>query len=425
MGIKGLWGGGRPPLGYDFVDHRLVVNETEATVVREIYALFLESGNLTAVARECQAKNRTSKTYMPATGVLQVGVPLRAASIRKILMNPVYAGFVHAGNELHRGIHHSIVAEEMWERVAKIRASQISARIKLARREVLDGLMYDCFGRSMTMNRLCKRGKLYLHYRSNQNAWGARHAIKRLRMNSSEAEQLILTALQDLLSGREQLRSVLLESGRSAADLRAACRKGSIASRRLGALTREQLGSVFRTLIYRVEVSRERIKIITRTLEYDQLLEWNFVGYLRRRTEDGPHVLTHIIDIACAGIIRLERFVRLPITAQKSQTYRINKRLRELVSDIRHAWVMIEANRDLSPAEIAKRSNASLSHFMRLLRLNYLAPDIITSIMDGTQPRELTRKALMDANLPLDWGLQRKLFGFPEQPPMRTCESAY
>jgi hypothetical protein len=62
---------------------------------------------------------------------------------------------------------------------------------------------------------------------------------------------------------------------------------------------------------------------------------------------------------------------------------------------------------------------------MRLLRLNYLAPDIITAIMDGAQPRELTRRELLDANLPLDWALQRKMFGFEEQPPMRTTEKPY
>jgi hypothetical protein len=64
----------------------------------------------------------------------------------------------------------------------------------------------------------------------------------------------------------------------------------------------------------------------------------------------------------------------------------------------------------------------SVSHFMRLLRVSYLAPDIITAILDGAQPPELTRRGLLDANLPLDWALQRKLFGFAEQPPMRSSE---
>ena len=34
---KGLWMGGSPPLGYDPVDRKLVVNEAEAETVRSIY----------------------------------------------------------------------------------------------------------------------------------------------------------------------------------------------------------------------------------------------------------------------------------------------------------------------------------------------------------------------------------------------------
>ena len=37
-------------------------------------------------------------------------------------------------------------------------------------------------------------------------------------------------------------------------------------------------------------------------------------------------------------------------------------------------------------------------------------------IRDGTQPRTLTCRALMEAKLPMDWALQRRLLGFPDQP---------
>jgi hypothetical protein len=45
--------------------------------------------------------------------------------------------------------------------------------------------------------------------------------------------------------------------------------------------------------------------------------------------------------------------------------------------------------------------------------LNYLSPDIVTAILDGTQPASLTHDVLFRADLPLDWSVQRKLFGFP------------
>jgi len=52
-------------------------------------------------------------------------------------------------------------------------------------------------------------------------------------------------------------------------------------------------------------------------------------------------------------------------------------------------------------------------HLQQLTRLSYLAPDIISAIVDGTQPVDLTgRKILRIGNVPLCWKAQRKLFGF-------------
>jgi DNA invertase Pin-like site-specific DNA recombinase len=425
MAFKGLWNGGRPPIGYDLVNHKLIVNPREAAIVRHIYETYLECGTLRAVARSCGENGFCSKTYTPATGVLHLGVPLKAAAVRKILMNPIYAGYVHASGKLYRGIHQSIISPGLWQRVTDLREEQIASRAVSAPREVLDGLMYDCFGRSMTANRLFKSGKLHVHYRSNQNAWGMRNNVKRMRASSQDTEKLVVSALQNLLCDREQLRSLLLDLGRHGIELAAACNKAPGASRRLETISRDQLRSVLHGLIVRIEVSRERLKIVTRALEYEPLLDWDFVGLFRRRAEDNAHSPTHLINVPCAGGIRLERFVRLPIVARKPQTYRMNKRLRALISEARKAWALVETNRDLAPADIARQCNMSLSFLMRLLRLNYLAPDIVTSILDGAQPRELTRRALIDANLPLDWALQRKMFGFPAQPPMRTNERSY
>ncbi|MFT5329016.1 MAG: site-specific DNA recombinase [Parasphingorhabdus sp.] len=52
-------------------------------------------------------------------------------------------------------------------------------------------------------------------------------------------------------------------------------------------------------------------------------------------------------------------------------------------------------------------------HLQQLVRLSYLAPDIISAIVDGTQPVDLTgRKILRIGSVPLCWTAQRKLFGF-------------
>jgi site-specific DNA recombinase len=64
------------------------------------------------------------------------------------------------------------------------------------------------------------------------------------------------------------------------------------------------------------------------------------------------------------------------------------------------------------------KPNPALSDYSRrylgqLVRISWLAPDIIGSIMDGTQPVDLTGRKLTRANaIPLDWPSQRNMFGF-------------
>ncbi len=52
-------------------------------------------------------------------------------------------------------------------------------------------------------------------------------------------------------------------------------------------------------------------------------------------------------------------------------------------------------------------------HLQQLVRLSFMAPDIISAIVDGTQPPDLTGRKIMRINkIPLDWAGQRKMFGF-------------
>jgi site-specific DNA recombinase len=53
------------------------------------------------------------------------------------------------------------------------------------------------------------------------------------------------------------------------------------------------------------------------------------------------------------------------------------------------------------------------AHLTRLARLSYLAPDIVSAIVDGRQPADLcARHLLRTASLPICWQAQRELLGF-------------
>ena len=64
----------------------------------------------------------------------------------------------------------------------------------------------------------------------------------------------------------------------------------------------------------------------------------------------------------------------------------------------------------LTLREIAAEEGVVSSYVSRLVRLAFLAPDIVTAVLNGRQPPRLTANLLMDdTRLPLDWRAQREL----------------
>ncbi len=71
-------------------------------------------------------------------------------------------------------------------------------------------------------------------------------------------------------------------------------------------------------------------------------------------------------------------------------------------------------NANLTVPAIASQEQLTIGYLSRLLRLPSLAPDIVTAIINGQHPPQLTAKRLMRLalKLPTDWAEQRKLLGF-------------
>ena len=63
--------------------------------------------------------------------------------------------------------------------------------------------------------------------------------------------------------------------------------------------------------------------------------------------------------------------------------------------------------------EITARTTKSKGRLTALMRVSYLAPDIVSDILAGRQPPELSAKRLVrtSQDLPLDWGGQRAFLG--------------
>src|ERR1700724_2410328 len=72
---KGMWMGGGPPLGYRVQDHKLVIVDSEAEIVRFIFRRYAELGSVRWLRDELEALSIQSKLRTSASGRISGGKP--------------------------------------------------------------------------------------------------------------------------------------------------------------------------------------------------------------------------------------------------------------------------------------------------------------------------------------------------------------
>jgi hypothetical protein len=104
------------------------------------------------------------------------------------------------------------------------------------------------------------------------------------------------------------------------------------------------------------------------------------------------------------------RGVELRPDRGRSQSFRGDRRSVAVKSSRpAHRWFdEISTGKSKSLAQIAAREGLAVRYVGRLIRLAFLAPDIVESIVQGRQPTSLTAEALTrHIEIPLEWRSQK------------------
>lgn len=109
----GLWhGGGSSPIGYDYIDGELQINEEEAEQVRMVYQLFADGFTVTEITRRMDGYHTKHGGWS------------HTSTVGNVLDNPLYAGTIHFDGVTGDGRHEPIVSKELNSRV-KVRRERL------------------------------------------------------------------------------------------------------------------------------------------------------------------------------------------------------------------------------------------------------------------------------------------------------------
>jgi site-specific DNA recombinase len=367
---KGMWMGGNLPLGYDVKDRQLVVNEAEAQTVRYLFQRYVELGTVAALQTDLNRCGIVSKVWTSSSGKRRGGLGYSRGALYYLLRNPIYIGRIAHRGASYAGQHSSIVPQDLWDRVQALLTENRQGGSRVAGSSescLLSGLLFDDRGNVMSPSHARKaNGRRYRYYVSQAVLQGREAGCIR-RVSAEAIETLIERTLCKSLPKVKQTEWALLSI--------------------------EQKRARIKCLIERITICADNIEI--------------------RLTEPGRDLF---VDAQPSGLMCIATVMRpgvggRQIVPRDGAPARVDRSLVKAIAWSRDLRRRLERD-GKSLDELAREDGCSRPYVSSMIRLAYLAPRIIESILQGTQPAQLTLADLMQRDIPADWSEQRIAFGF-------------
>ncbi len=392
---KGMWMGGTIPIGYSSQGRTLVIEESEAKTIRKIYDLYLDLGTVREVTEKARGLGLRSKPKSNSQCKL-----LGRGHIHYILTNPLYAGSIRHKDKVHEGLHPAIIEPEQWELVQERLLLGAARKRGVSKNpsntsSLLAGKLFDEDGDRLTPSHANKQGKHYHYYvsnrliskscekdapknKTNNVSSGWRLPAKKLEMQLAKCvHQYLKQAISDGLLidvgvetlGETMARMQNLQSSVEDNELLLNCIQRFDVGQGKGVITLNQEGVA------------ELLGTKTQQINYE-MLTFEIPFQLRKRGVESKIILGE--PEASMDPILIRNIAKA------------------------NNWYG-QLKKGMSIPELAALANISTRRLQQLLKLAFLSPEIVKSILQGNQPIGLTTDWLTRRTLPLSWDDQREL----------------
>ena len=199
---KGIWMGGKVPLGYRVENRKLIVQPDEAGLVRDIFSMYLRLGDTGVVASELRASGEVARNGGRWTG----------ARVWAVLRNPIYKGYLLLEGKEYHGEHRPLVSEETWRKANDLYAERHSGKTRRGRGfqslAPLAGILRcGACGGAMTPSHTVRRGVRYNYYVCTGTSKGRRQCPN-ARVSAPQIESAVFAQLIELLKSPTLVRRI-------------------------------------------------------------------------------------------------------------------------------------------------------------------------------------------------------------------------
>ena len=283
-----------------------------------------------------------------------------------------------------------------WERVQLLMTEHVRGEKQTytPNRSLLAGLIVDDKGEPLVATHATKKQVRYRYYvsRALQHDPGAGKAG--MRIPAREIEAAVGQAIADALSNPLALldkAGIAIEPDEVLAAIQRA--------KQLGADIRGRNDSPVRKLIAQVRIFPREVQIELATRALAEVLQ----------LEVNDAMVPAIMLASSVRLTRTGRAIQLVQGDGRAATSgTADQALINLLLRAREWWKRL-AGGETDMATISREENINASYLSRVVRLNFLAPQLVDAILEGTQPARLSGKILKAADLPFEWDKQLQL----------------
>ena len=398
---KGLWMGATVPLGYAPDGRSLKIAEPDADVIRTLFDLYLTHRNIRRVKEVVDAQGLKTPIRTLCSGKVKGGAPFSHGHIHYILTNPIYASRIRHHANVYPGQHPPLIAPDVWDGIqGQLQSASAKGRTFTKRNRDgpkasvsrLVGKLFDQTGDRLTPSHTkTAKGRRLRYYVSHRLIRGsAPRDPSGWRLPAPELEEKVASLISRHMTSPEVRASILLD---------ATTEETFALGETLAALGRDQdsknveVGSDPLDLVGRIDLASGSIKISITAESLSEILTTE-----PSRINEDLLVLTSPFQLRKRGVE-----TKLIIGTEAPA---IDATLLRNIGRAHRYFDLLRSGKTFS--EIADSEGVSKRRIQQVIELAFLAPDVIRSVAQGTQPTGLTSDWLMRHACSPIWSDQRK-----------------
>lgn len=362
---KGLWLTGAPPYGYKKEEnHILAKEEPYAQNLKIIFESYLALGTVNKLRDYLIANKIFSKNNKKFS----------SGNLYTILSNKVYIGKIVHKDKVFEGQHEAIISTDLFEEVQNLLKSNAVIRKHATNAKegsLLTGLLFDDKGNRMVPSHSNKSGRRYRYYVSQaMKKPGEFERGEVTKISAGEIENYTQNEVLKVIKNKHLIQKHLVDFS---------IEQQNDILQKLSELEPDKI--FIRTLVTKIEL-------------HAYYIETSFdIDYLIKYAEALTYNKNLDFELPGNNTITIKQDIRLSMTPQKKNKIIIsgqrNYDMKLIQAIVKSFWYnKLGAERRLPP-------DAKNGNIKRLRKLRFLLPEIIESIMNGTQDPELNISKLI------------------------------